>query len=114
MRALEKYFFNPLYYPPSSWNVDRWWESRRWLFNLTVGGVGVISLGAVTVFGLLPPVAQHPLPPWPLVLVYGVLANLCYTAGAPADLLLRKTLGPRAAVAGPTLFRYGFVFSLGL
>jgi hypothetical protein len=118
MTAIEKYFFTPIYYPRTGWSVLKWWESRRPLYNVCVGAAGLTSLGAATVLALLPP---HPLPfplPWVNVLggvaMYGVLANLCYTLGAPADLILRRILGDRAAAAGPVLFRYGFVFSLGL
>ncbi|HEV2084400.1 MAG TPA: hypothetical protein VGR09_04910 [Gemmatimonadales bacterium] len=114
MTAVERYFFTPLYYPRSQWSILRWWESRRLLFNLSVGSVGLLSLGIVSLIGRAPP---HPggFPvPWDVVLVYGVLANLCYTLGPVGDLVLRRVLGDRAAAVGPVLFRYGFVFSLGL
>lgn len=118
MTAIEKYFFTPVYYPRSGWSVIKWWESRRPLFNACVGATGLASLGTAVVIASLPP---HPLPfpvPWGDVLgavvLYGLLANLCYTLGAPADLFLRRFLGDRAAAAGPVLFRYGFVFSVGL
>lgn len=117
MNAVEKYFFTPIYRPRSAWTVFRWWESRRLLYNAVVGAAGLVTVGAVSGFLLLPPRA----PGWgawdgvfPAILGYGVLANLCYSLGAPADLLLRRFLGDRAAAAGPVLFRYGFVFSLGL
>lgn len=83
-------------------------------FNLCVGSAGLLSLGMVALIGRLPP---HPggFPfPWGGVLVYGVLANLCYTLGPVSDLVLRRALGDRAPAVGPVLFRYGFVFSLGL
>jgi hypothetical protein len=112
--AVERYFFTPLYYPRSRWSILRWWESRRLLFNLSVGSVGLLSLGTVM---LLARLAAHPgsFPvPWVGMLVYGVLANLFYTLGSVGDLVLRRVLGDRAAAVGPVLFRYGFVFSLGL
>lgn len=112
--AVEKYFFTPIYYPRSAWSVVSWWESRRPMFNVCVGTAGLLSLGAVTLSSILPP---HPLPwqlPWGVVVVYGVMANVCYSLGAPADLLLRRMLGDRAPAVGPALFRYGFAFSLGL
>lgn len=117
MSAIEKYFFTPVYYPRSAWAVVRWWESRRLLYNAAVGAAGLVTLGTVTGFLLLPPHSPG-LAAWdgviPGIVVYGVLANLFYSLGAPADLLLRRFLGDRAAAAGPVLFRYGFVFSLGL
>jgi hypothetical protein len=118
MNALEKYFFTPVYYPRSMWSVLGWWESRRPLYNVAVGAAGVATILTATAIELLPPHGSPVLIPWGVlargVLVYGVLANVCYPLGAPADLLLRRVLGDRAAAAGPVLFRYGFVFSLGL
>ncbi len=115
--AVEKYFFTPLYYPRSAWSVVRWWESRRLLNNVSVGAAGASSLGIAAVFSALPPSGDF-LQPWTglltAVLVYGVMANLLYSLGAPADLLLRRFLGDRAPAVGPVMFRYGFVFSLGL
>jgi hypothetical protein len=116
MNAVEKYFFTPIYYPRSAWAVLRWWESRRPLYNVAVGAAGVVTLGTITALALLPPNPGRIA--WDGVLVgvavYGVLANISYSLGAPTDLLLRRLVGDRAAAAGPVLFRYGFVFSLGL
>jgi hypothetical protein len=114
MTAVERYFFTPLYYPRSPWSIVRWWETRRLLFNLCVGSAGLLSLGLATLIGHLPPHPGGFPAPWGVVLVYGVMANLCYTLGALADLTLRRALGDRAPAIGPVLFRYGFVFSLGL
>jgi len=114
MTAIEKYFFTPLYYPRTQWSVVRWWEVRRPVFNLWVGGTGLLSLGLVTILSRLPP---HPVAmsiPWQVVVVYGVLANVFYTLGPVADVILRRLLGERAPAVGPVLFRYGFVFSVGL
>ena len=112
--AVGKYFFTPLYFPRSAWAVLRWWESRRPLFNLCVGGAGLLTLGTVTLLNFLPP---HPIGfslPWAPILVYGLMANVCYTLGPLGDLLLRRVLGDRAPAIGPVVFRYGFVFSVGL
>lgn len=48
------------------------------------------------------------------IIVYGLLANVCYTLGPVADLVLRRVLGIRAPDIAPVMFRYGYVFSLGL
>ena len=115
MTAVEKYFFTPIYRPRGAWSVIKWWESRRLLFNVTVGSAGLVTLGIARVMSILPP-HPSPLPPLPLsaIVVYGVMANLCYSMGAPIDLALRRWIGDRAPAVGQALFRYGFVFSLGL
>jgi hypothetical protein len=110
MTAVEKYFFTPLYHPGSSWSVIRWWESRRVLFNLSVGGAGLLSVGVASLLAGPPPLRLLT----GGVLVYGVMANVCYTLGPATDLALRRLLGERAPAIGPVLFRYGFVFSMGL
>ena len=99
MSALTEYFFPPVPVPRATWAVVRWWESRRLTYNVVVGSTGLLSLGV----------------PWQGVVLYGVLANVCYSGGAAADLALRRWLGlPYGATIGPALFRYGFVFSVGL
>ena len=110
MTALTRLLFDTVYFPRSSWEVVRWWETRRPVYNLAVGTAGVVSLGGLFVLGARPPL--HELAG--VVLVYGLLANLCYTAGPVVDLLARRVGGPDYAPIGPTLFRYGLVFSLGL
>ena len=114
MTAVERYFFTPVYFPRNGWSVLKWWESRRVLFNVCVGTAGIATLGLVSLFASLPPHPARFLPPAPAILIYAVMANVGYTLGAPADLLLRRWFGDRAAAAGPVLFRYGFVFSVGL
>lgn len=112
--AVEKWFFTPLYYPRSPLQVIGWWERRRLLYNVSVGAAGLLSLGIGAALGQLPP-SHGPLP-MPLVgaIVYGCLANVCYTLGPVADLMLRRILGIRAPDIAPVMFRYGYVFSLGL
>ena len=52
--------------------------------------------------------------PWGGILVYGFLANLLYTLGPIADTIVMRTWGRDYSEVGPTLFRYGFVFAVGL
>jgi len=112
--AVERYFFTPLYQPRSTWSVVEWWEARRLIYNIVVGGAGAVSLGFVALLEYLPPHAGTFPIPWVLVLMYGALANAGYTLGPVTDLVLRRRLGERAPAVGPALFRYGFVFSVGL
>jgi hypothetical protein len=39
---------------------------------------------------------------------------VAYTGGWAAELWIRNTLGREMEPVGPTLFRYGFAFSIGL
>jgi hypothetical protein len=112
--AVEKYFFSPLYSPRSAWAVIGWWESRRLLYNLSVGAAGLVTIAVGFLLSALPPHSTLFTPPWMFVPVYAVLANICYSFGAPTDLLLRRWLGFRGAAVGQAVFRYGYVFSVGL
>ena len=93
-----------------------WWESRRWLYNRVVGGAGLFTLAAINLLTVLP---GGP-PPLPLEamffgpLVYGTVANLCYTSGWLLELLARAVWGRQAPHMGPLLFREGLIFSVGL
>ena len=99
----------------------RWWESRRLTYNKAVGSAGLATLAGVSIVSALPP---HPVPfgdPFgqPLALligavVYGILANGCYSLGWLLELAARRVWGSRAADIGPLLFRQGLIFSVGL
>jgi hypothetical protein len=94
----------------------RWWESRRLVFNKAVGSAGLVTLAGVSLFVALPPHASV-LPPQVMLMgavVYGVLANACYSLGWMAELLARRVWGRSAPDLGPLLFRQGLIFSVGL
>ncbi len=110
MTALTELFFDTVYFPRSGWAVVRWWEARRPLYNAAVGGTGLVTLATLALLQALPPLAVVV----PIVAVYALVANLCYSLGSVVDLLARRVGGPDYAPVGPTLFRYGFVFSVGL
>ena len=90
-----------------------WWEKRRLSYNVIVGGAGVITLLTTQAIGLLPPHMDFRVP-WPAVVLFGVCANVCYTFGFAFEALLERVWGDDVAPVGPTLFRYGLVFSVGL
>jgi hypothetical protein len=114
MSAVTKFFFAPVPEERSTWAVINWWESRRAVYNLAVGFTGAFSLGVANLIALLPPNPVRIGFPWGIVLAYAVIANICYSFGPLADALIRREWGDRYAVVGPVLFRYGFVFSVGL
>jgi hypothetical protein len=114
MSALTRFFFTPVYAPRSMWSVVNWWESRRAIYNLSVGAAGVFSLVCLAFSAVLHP---HPIPfriEGAAIVAYAVLANLCYSLGPMIDVAIHRRWGSEYAVVGPTLFRYGFVFSMGL
>ena len=93
----------------------KWWEARRLTYNLLVGGAGVVTLAVVGLVSLLPP--RLPLPatfPWLGVVVYGVLANACYSCGWLVELAMRALWRDEAPFAGPAMFRQGLSFAIGL
>ena len=91
-----------------------WWESRRPTFNMVVGAVGVFTLVFVKLISLLPP--GIPMPPlgWEPVVLYGVLANVCYTFGWGFEAVAQRLWGEKCPRFGPALFRQGIAFSVGL
>jgi hypothetical protein len=110
MTTLTEFCLDAVYFPRSPWTVVRWWEQRRLAFNAAVGAAGIVTLGVCALLIGLPPLQIIV----PFVLGYALVANLCYSVGALADLAARRIGGLEYAVVGPTLFRYGFVFSVGL
>jgi hypothetical protein len=99
--------------------VFSWWESRRGTYNLIVGAAGCFTVAATTLLTWLPSLLWGDQPP-PVGLflvgavVYGFLANLCYFLGPLTELALYRLWGEAAPRAGPTLYRQGLIFSVGL
>lgn len=94
--------------------IVRWWEARRLPYNLIVGAAGVFSVGVVRIVTLLPPDAHDDGVPLPIVLVFGILANLCFLLGPAVEISVEKLWGRKVLPVGPTLFRMGLTFSVGL
>lgn len=90
-----------------------WWEARRPAYNAIVGSAGLITLATTQAISLLPP--HMPLHvPWQIVALYGLSANAFYSFGFACEATLQRLWGDDIAPVGPTLFRYGLVFSVGL
>ena len=116
MSALTRFFFRNEVTCRTPTEVIGWWEARRGGFNLAVGGTGLFTLTAVHLISRIPPSIAIPWEPTVFIpIVYGVLANIAYTGGWAAEIWIRNTLGRKEMEpVGPTMFRYGFVFSIGL
>jgi hypothetical protein len=95
--------------PRSIMSVVWWWECRRWLYNFCVGVIGLP-------FALLVWLLAYTVPSvaWALmagVICYGIAANLCYSLGAPAELVARGCWKEKGEPYGPVLFTLGLIFS---
>ena len=93
--------------------IVQWWESRRLAYNAVVGITGLGTLGYISALSYL---ARGEFIPgaWQLAVVYGVLANVCYTLGPAAEIVAERWLKRPLYGLGPALFRHGLVFSIGL
>src|SRR4029079_13592011 len=91
-----------------------WWESRRLLYNVIVGATGLATLATIGAISLIPPGLPGVRPPIQAILIYGVLANICYTFGPLVEIGLQRLWKDRVLPVGPSLFRQGLSFSVGL
>lgn len=97
--------------------VIGWWERRRPLYNAVVGATGLVTLAGYLLVNLLPPHAPGLIPFFPLAMitaVYGVMANVCYTAGSVVEITAYRLWKRGVLPVGPALFRHMLVFSVGL
>jgi hypothetical protein len=94
--------------------IVRWWEARRLPYNLTVGASGAAALTVIAITCALPP---NPIPfdvTISAIVVYGALANVCYTLGSAVEIAFHKLWGSEVLPVGPALFRAGLTLSVGL
>lgn len=114
MTALTEFLF-PAPAKRKATSIIGWWEKRRLPFNLAVGAAGVVSLGVSYLFAALPPGGMFPgLVPWQPIVVFGVMANVCYLLGPTAEIIIDKLWGRQVLPTGPVLYRMGLTFSVGL
>jgi hypothetical protein len=104
------------------WAVIGWWEARRVPFNLLVGTTGLVTAIAMLsvawaserTLGI--PIGL-PDPPFFAILgaiAFGLAANVCYTDGWIAELIVRKTWPNEAEQIGPISFTLGLGFAVVL
>ena len=95
-------------------SILAWWEKRRLAYNVFVGAAGLVSTAVASLFAVLPPGGGLDFPPLAVFLVFGVMANVCYLLGPATELFVEKLFGGKVLPTGPTLYRMGLTFSVGL
>jgi hypothetical protein len=95
-------------------SIFRWWESRRLTYNVIVGATGVVTIAAMKLIAILPPLSMNIPVFWPGVVAYGILANVCYTLGFATEAVMQRAWHDETPRVGPPLFRQGLIFSVGL
>ena len=78
----------------SAWETIGWWETRRVPYNLIVGGTGILTCIVVAIFAagnilFFDVDLGSPLSGVIGILIYGIMANVCFTFGWVAVLLVR-------------------------
>jgi hypothetical protein len=97
-----------------------WWETRRVPFNLIVGSAGIISCVIVSIVGLGSYFlfdGDFGLPGSPGfallgIVFYGIIANLLFTGGWLAELIVRKIWPSEADRFATLSFSLGLIFSV--
>ncbi|HTW79365.1 MAG TPA: hypothetical protein VME23_07485 [Terracidiphilus sp.] len=99
----------------TTWQIIRWWEIRRLLYNAILFAIGIASIIAMEfLMGRVIPVGEDAIEPFALalgVVIYGIVANLCYTSGWIVELAGRKADGTSARSQARKHFLLGLWFS---
>ena len=95
-------------------SILAWWEKRRLAYNVAVGSAGLVSYTLALGFAWLPPNGFRPPLVLAPILVFGLMANVCYLFGPAVEILVDKLWGRRILPTGPALYRIGLTFSIGL
>jgi len=108
----------------SAWDIIKWWELRRIPYNLIVGATGLLPLivfvALFILFGEAEWGGEHQAPTLPdppifllfQMMSYGIAANIFYTCGWFAEIVVRKIWNERAGAFGEISFALGLVFSV--
>lgn len=95
----------------SALSIIFWWEKRRIVYNLMVGGAGIITMLAMiavnrTSYGN----ATLEIIAWSIA--YGIAANICYTGGWISELISRRIWAEKARYFGTIALALGTAFSI--
>ena len=119
-RVARSAFFSTTISDPTPWQVISWWETRRIPYNILVGAVGLCSGALCLVTGLLSEgflgdafgIPNPPVIAMFAVAGYALGANVCYTGGWLAELLVRKLWPEEGKGFGKISFFPGLMFSM--
>jgi hypothetical protein len=106
-------FLFPAPAPRAAGAITAWWEKRRLAYNLAVGAAGTVSVVAVSSVESLIKGDLHVVP-WPLIVLFGVGANVMYLLGPTIEILIDWIWGRTVLPVGPSLYRMGLTVSVGL
>jgi hypothetical protein len=84
------------------------------MYNVAVGVAGAMSAASLMVAKLIVDPEHFEFVPWQAVLAYALIANVAYSAGPVVDSYICRRWGAQYVSIGPALFRYGFVFAVGV
>jgi hypothetical protein len=104
----------------STFEVIKWWEMRRVPYNLLVGAAGIFTcIMTVIVATIASETIGEPLglPDPPILAVFAVIAyavgaNICFTGGWIAEILVKKFWREKAGAFGQAAFAVGVAFSV--
>jgi len=81
---------------------------------MVVGATGLVTLVAMNLIALLPPLSIRLEVFWPGIILYGFFANLFYSLGFVTEAAMQRVWHEETPPVGPALFRQGLIFSVGL
>lgn len=91
------WFFGGRREPATPFEIVKWWEWRRPVYNVMVGVTGVVSMVASMWLCTVGWPAPRGVEQFPdaggfvfMIFLYGMGANVCYTGGWICELLVRK------------------------
>ncbi len=97
--------------------VIGWWEARRLPYNLIVGGTGILTCTTIVLIIMITNsnwaefMPETPMIP---IVLYGIMANICFTGGWMSELLVRQIWEEQGQFFGPIAFTLGVFFSMAL
>jgi len=99
----------------TTWQIIRWWELRRLIYNAVLFVIGIASICAMELLmDKVIPIGEDAVEPVGLAAgaaAYGIMANLCYTLGWAVELIGRKKDEDAARLRAKRLFLVGLWFS---